>query len=236
VRLTVRQAAQLLQVPEEVVHKWIRDKGLPAVLYNEQYWLNRVALAAWAQSNQVTLLPEPPPKHRQPFPTLAEALAQGGVHRGVAGKNKREVLRAVVSRLRLPEGADRDFIFQMLMAREDQGSTGLGDGIAIPHVRNPIVMHLERPAVTLCYLQEPIEFGALDGKPVSALFTMVNPTIRIHLHLFSRLAFALKSASFLARVKAKAPEEQILAEARSVEAAMPRVEGGAAEGSQGEKR
>lgn len=220
-RLTVRQAAQLLQVPEEVVHKWIRDRGLPAVRFNEQYWLNEVALAEWAQANRVALLPEPPPKHHQPFPTLAEALAEGGVHRGVKGKDKREVLRAVVSSLRLPDGADREFIFQMLMARENQGSTGVGEGIAIPHVRNPIVMHLEKPSMTLSYLEEPIDFHAIDGEPVFALFTMVNPTIRLHLHLFSRLAFALKSPVFLEKVKEHANEDEILAEARAIEAAMP---------------
>lgn len=219
-RLTIRQAAQLLQVPEEVVHKWIRDRKLPAVRYNEQYWLNKVALAEWAQANQVALLPEPPPKHRQLFPTLAEALEAGGIHRGVKGKDKREVLKAVVSHLGLPEGADREFILQMLMAREDQGSTALGDGIAIPHVRNPIVMHLEKPAVTLCYLEQPIDFDALDGKPVFALFAMVNPTIRVHLHLFSRLAFALKSPGFVRKVTERASDEEILAEARAVEAAM----------------
>jgi PTS system nitrogen regulatory IIA component len=208
-------------VPEELVHKWIRDKGLPAVRYNEQYWLNAVELTEWAQANRIPILPEPPPKHRQPFPTLAEALEAGGVHRGVKGKDKREVLRAVVARLRLPDGADREFIFQMLMAREDQGSTGLGEGIAIPHVRNPIVLHLEKPAVTLCYLDQPIDFGALDGEPVSALFVMVNPTIRIHLHLFSRLAFALRSPSFVRKVKVQASEAEILAEARALEATMP---------------
>ena len=224
-RLTVRQAAQLLQVPEEVVHKWIRDKGLPAVVYDEQYWLNQVALAEWAQANHVTLLPEPPAKHQQPFPTLADALAEGGVHRGVPGKDKREVLKAVVTLLPLPEGADRDFVLQMLMAREDQGSTAFGDGIAIPHVRNPIVMHLERPLVMLCYLERPVEFGALDGKPVTALFAMVNPTIRIHLHLFSRLAFALKSPRFLRKVESQAGEEEILSAARAVEGAVTTTTG-----------
>jgi PTS system nitrogen regulatory IIA component len=109
----------------------------------------------------------------------------------------------------------------MLMAREDQGSTGLGGGIAIPHVRNPIVLQLEKPAVTLCYLEEPIDFGALDGEPVFALFVMVNPTIRIHLHLFSRLAFALRSSSFARKVKAKASEDEILAAASAIEANMP---------------
>jgi PTS system nitrogen regulatory IIA component len=219
-RLTIREAAQLLQVPEEVVYKWIRDSGLPAVRYNEQYRLNKVELAEWAQSNQVTLLPEPPAKHSQPLPPLAEALATGGIHRGLAGRNKREVLRAVVEQLRLPPGADREFLFQMLMAREDQGSTAFGDGIAIPHVRNPIVLRIDRPAVTLCFLESPVDFGALDQKPVFALFTMVNPTIRVHLHLLSRLAFCLKSPGFVRRLKERAGEEEILAEARAVEARL----------------
>jgi PTS system nitrogen regulatory IIA component len=219
-RLTVRQAAQLFQVPEEVVHKWIRDKGLPAALYNEQYWLNQVAIAEWAQEHQIAILPEPPVKHSQRFPSLAEALAAGGIHRRVPGKDKREVLRAVVSRLRLPEGTDREFMYQMLMAREDQGSTAFGDGIAVPHVRNPVVMHLDKPAVSLCFLEQPIDFGALDGQPVSALFAMVNPTIRLHLHLFSRMAFALKSREFVEKVKARATDREILEAAAAVEGLM----------------
>ena len=46
---------------------------------------------------------------------------------------------------------------------------------------------------TLCFLEHPIEFGALDGQPVHTLFTIVSPTIKAHLHLLSRLAFALRS-------------------------------------------
>jgi PTS system nitrogen regulatory IIA component len=65
-----------------------------------------------------------------------------------------------------------------------------------------------------------VEFGALDERPVDAIFAMVNPTIRIHLHLFSRLAFALKSPGFLRKVKSKASEAEIIAEAAAVEAAM----------------
>ena len=44
--------------------------------------------------------------------------------------------------LALPEEVDREFLFQALLARETLASTGVGDGIAIPHLRNPIVLHL----------------------------------------------------------------------------------------------
>ena len=85
--------------------------------------------------------------------------------------------------MRLPEEVDSEFLYQVLLAREALGSTGMGDGIAIPHVRNPIVLHLSRPMVTLCFLETPIDFGSLDGKPVTTLFTLISPTVRAHLHL-----------------------------------------------------
>ena len=69
--------------------------------------------------------------------------------------------------MKLPDDVDREFLYQVLLAREALGSTGIGDGIAIPHVRNPIVLHLSRPTVTLCFLEQPVDFGALDGQPVS---------------------------------------------------------------------
>ena len=49
------------------------------------------------------------------------------------------MLRAVVERMALPDPADRDLVVQVLLAREQLGSSAVGDGIAIPHVRSPLV-------------------------------------------------------------------------------------------------
>jgi PTS system nitrogen regulatory IIA component len=72
------------------------------------------------------------------------------------------------------------------------GTTAVGDGIAIPHVRNPILVQLPVPKIALCFLSQPVDFGALDGKPVQMLFTIISPTIRMHLHLLSKLAYCLR--------------------------------------------
>jgi excisionase family DNA binding protein len=48
VQLTVHEAAKCLRVPENTIHRWIRDRGLPAVKFNEQYRLNPVDLLVWA--------------------------------------------------------------------------------------------------------------------------------------------------------------------------------------------
>ncbi|MGV8042245.1 MAG: proton-conducting transporter membrane subunit [Thermoanaerobaculaceae bacterium] len=51
---------------------------------------------------------------------------------------------------------------------------------------------MDRPLVTLCFLRRPVDFGAVDGKPVVALFSLVSSTPKMHLHLLSRLAYALR--------------------------------------------
>jgi PTS system nitrogen regulatory IIA component len=71
--------------------------------------------------------------------------------------------------------------------------------------------------ISLCFLEKPIDFGALDGQPVYALFTLISPTVRAHLHLLSCLSFALRDPEFKAAMKREASREEILAEARHVE-------------------
>jgi PTS system nitrogen regulatory IIA component len=76
------------------------------------------------------------------------------------------------------------------------------------------VLNVERPTVTLCFLENPVDFAALDGLPVSILFTLVNPTVRTHLHLLSRLAFILNDKGFRDVLKRQGSRDEILVEAR----------------------
>jgi PTS system nitrogen regulatory IIA component len=132
------------------------------------------------------------------------------------------VLHSVVEVLRLPDGVNRAFLLQVLMAREALEPTAMGDGIAIPHARNPIVLHVHRPLVTLCFLEKPVEFGALDGQPVHTLFTLISPTAKAHLHLLSRLTFALRNAEFKALIVGQAGRDEILAAAKRISESLPK--------------
>ena len=154
------------------------------------------------------------------MPSLVEALQAGGVVYRLGGTDKQSVLRAVVEAMRLPEEVDREFLFQVLAAREALASTGIGEGVAIPHVRNPIVLHVPSATVTLCFLERPVDFNALDGKPVRCLFTLVSPTVRAHLHLLSRLAFALRDPRFKEAIRRAAMRDEIVAELRRVETSL----------------
>jgi PTS system nitrogen regulatory IIA component len=219
-KLTVRDAAQLLNVSEKSIYRWIKQGAIPAYQINDQYRFNRAELLEWATSKRISVSPDifaEPEGGERPPPTLSDALKAGGVHYRIGGIDKASVLRAVVDSMKLPEEVDREFLYQVLLAREALGSTGIGDGIAIPHVRNPIVLHLSRPLVTLCFLDHPVDFGALDGQPVTTLFTLISPTVRAHLHLLSRLGFALRDPGFKAAVMGQASREKVLEELERME-------------------
>jgi PTS system nitrogen regulatory IIA component len=213
-QLGVREAARLLGVSEKTIYRWIKEGRLPAYRINEQHRFNRAELLEWATSRRISVSPyifeEPEDSARMPLPTVGDALDAGGIHYRVGGTDKASVLRAVVDLMRLPDEVNRQFLHQVLLARESLGSTGVGDGIAIPHVRNPIVMHIPKPTVTLCFLEHEIDFAAIDGKPVHTLFTIVSPGVRAHLHVLSRLAFTLRDGEFRSLLSRQASREEIL--------------------------
>jgi PTS system nitrogen regulatory IIA component len=222
-QLTVRDAAKLLTVSEKTIYRWIKLGKLPAYQINDQFRFNRAEVLEWATARRINVSPEifgVSEGDGGSVPTLADALHDGGIHYRVGGSDKASVLASVVDLMRLPEEVDRDFLLKVLLTRESLGSTGIGDGIAIPHVRNPIVLHITRPMVTLCFLDTPIDFAALDGKPVNTLFTLVSPTIRAHLGLLSKLAFALRDKRFGDAVASRGARQELLDAAAGVERQM----------------
>lgn len=226
-RLTVRDVAGLLNVSEKSIYRWISAKEIPFYRVKEQYRFSKAEVIEWATRARLEIpaevLSEKPEDSAHPLKGLAESLEAGGIFYRVGGKDKNSVLKFVVDLLKLPDEVDRAFLHKILLAREALGSTGLGDGIAVPHVRNPIVLSVDKPSVTLCFLENKIEFGAMDGKPVNMLFTIISPTVKGHLHLLSRLAFALKDKNFKTAVVREASRDDIIREAKRVEKILEKV-------------
>jgi len=223
--LSVKDAAKLLSVSEKTIYRWIKQEVVPAYKVHESYRFNRAELIEWATSRRLGVSPEAfsePESDALPLPLFREALEDGGVFYRIEGNSREEVLADVISHLRLPEEVDRDYLRRVLVAREKLASTAVGDGIALPHPRNPGLLHVTRPTVTLCFLEKPVDFQALDGRPVDILFTLISPTLRLHLHLLSRLGFLLKDSGFRQALKRQERRETIFSALRRAEEGMPR--------------
>jgi PTS system nitrogen regulatory IIA component len=222
-KLNVRDAAHLLSVSESDIYHWVDAGEIPCSITNHKPLFSRAELLEWATARRlpasVALFEDADDEVTTPL-RLADALARGGVHHGICGSDRESVLRNVVERLPLPDEQDRTLLVELLLAREALGSTAIGDGIAIPHVRSPLVFPGIRAAAALCYLESPVAFDAPDGRPVHTLFALISPTIRGHLQLLSRLSLALLDSGFKAAVLRSADRDEIVAEAARVESSI----------------
>ncbi len=99
----------------------------------------------------------------------------------VPGGSKMRALEQIANLIgrEVPE-LDTQAVYEALIAREKLGSTGFGNGIAIPHCR---LKGCETPVSALLHLDAPIDFDAIDGAPVDLLFVLLVPEAATDAHL-----------------------------------------------------
>ncbi|HMQ21896.1 MAG TPA: PTS sugar transporter subunit IIA [Planctomycetota bacterium] len=211
-RLSLQAAAHLLQVSERTMQRWVQKFGMPhEVTADGALVFSRRAILDWADSHSMRLAAEVPSSedHDRALPTLIAAVRRGGIHRDVGGNSVESALEHAANVMQLPNAIERDFFHQVLLAREDLGSTGIGEGFAVPHVRAPLVLHVEEAYVGIVFLEQPIDWQAVDHKPVDTLFVLASPGIRSHLHLLRRIAIACSDASLRALLLARASDAEL---------------------------
>ncbi len=217
-RLTVREVATLLNSPEETVYRWIESGEMPAYRIHDQYRINRSELLEWATAMRIPVAPElfRETDDADHIPSVSECLSRGGVFHDVPGATRSEALSEIVRHLPLGEG-DRELLRELLLARGAAATVAVGGGIAIPHVRKPIVLAEDEPLLTLCFLKTPVDFGAPDGEPVFALFLLVCPTVRLHLQMLAKLARVLREPTFREALRTRPSGERLVEMARRIE-------------------
>lgn len=122
-------------------------------------------------------------------------------HCRVSGSSKKRVLELIASFIaQAHPDLDESNIFNALVNRERLGSTGIGQGIAIPHCRLEHCTHVIGALLTLA---EPVSFDAIDNEPVSLLFVLLVPeeATSEHLELLSQLAEKFNNPTLCARLR-----------------------------------
>jgi PTS system nitrogen regulatory IIA component len=186
----------------------------------ERMHLNAIEVWEWALERGIpvsrTLLDD---ARRSPdvVPPMWELLEAGGVHRDVEGEDKASTLASMVNLIPMPADADRGHMLAILEAREAMGSTGIGNGIAIPHVRNPILLAVGRPQVSLFLLRHPVDFESVDDLPVHAIFLVISSTVPVHLRILAQLGYILRDPGLRELLQRKAATDEILARIRELE-------------------
>jgi nitrogen PTS system EIIA component len=219
--LRVSDVARLLGEAEDTIYHWAREGSLPAHRVHEQYRFNRVELQEWATAHGRCLPAQLFAGVGSELPSLRAALDRGGIHYNIAGTLREEVLSEVAKLPGVPTGVDRSLLHQLLVGRERTSSSAIGNGMAIPHTRDPLVVRVPEPVLLLCFLASPVDFHAIDGQPVQVLFTLLSPSVPKHLQVLSRLGALLHDELFRALLLRAAPPEAIVARLEALEAPAP---------------
>lgn len=141
---------------------------------------------------------------------LADILAERAVLCCTGALTKRQLFEDLAERAGEVTGHDRNEILEAILGREELGSTGLGNGIAIPHGK---IAGLKGVTALLARLDTPIEFDSVDDQPVDIIVMLLAPTGAgaDHLKALSRVARLLRTESVVEDLRAAEDAVQLRA-------------------------
>jgi len=132
---------------------------------------------------------------------LADLIGPEAVIPSLKVKTKKQLLQELAGRAARLTGLEERYIFDTLLQRERLGSTGLGEGIAIPHGK---LAGLKRIVGIFARLAEPIDFDAVDGDPVDIVFLLLAPegAGADHLKALARISRLLREGHAVDKLRA----------------------------------
>lgn len=154
---------------------------------------------------------------RVPTP-LSEMIKRGGVYFNVGGTTPTQVLTEAIESIELPRGVTRDLLLNAILERESLMPTAIGNGIAIPHPRSPLMTDSSQQRVAVMFLKTPIAYNALDKQPVSVLFIILSSDARSHLAVLAALTHLCRRPDFKTILSERPSTEELSEFIRRIEA------------------
>lgn len=139
---------------------------------------------------------------------LAEVIGPRDILTNLAPAAKDDLLRDLAIFAARGTGTTPEAILELLLEREELGSTGIGAGIAVPHA---IIDGLVRPRATLAVLNRPIDYDASDDLPVDLIFLLLTPKENMseHLRILQSFCRMTKGESFLLSLRQQKSAEEV---------------------------
>lgn len=226
--LKIKDVAELLNVSETTIRRWLAEGKIPAYRIHHQYRFSRMEIEDWVMSCRLKKEPSSflPVEEEQIFPLKKETETSGdqalgqnqfslyrALHRGEVltsdQKTKEGLIHETVSVIAPNLGLDPGVLSELLLDRENLMPTALNSGIAVPHTREFLIKRPFDVAVVV-YPQSPLDWGALDNQPVHSLFFLFACDDKRHLHLLAKIAHFSSEESHLAYLQTKPSKENLL--------------------------
>ena len=153
---------------------------------------------------------------------LSELLSPATIILDLKSGDRESVLAELVNQI--PQLADqpeaRQTLLRALHEREQLHSTGIGDGIALPHSRNALVGLVDQSIMVFGRHKQGIPYGAIDSVPARLFFLLIAPTVTQHLAILARLGRLLRSPKLRQNLLTAEKPEKVLSLIREAEAKL----------------
>ena len=141
---------------------------------------------------------------------LAELIHEGGVFKDVEGSSPEEIYKKITVMMSLPVGLSAEVVCNALCDREKIMSTAVGNGIALPHARIPLLKNESDQRICVVYLKNPIDMNAPDERKVFVMFVILTANQHTHLQVLSTLVQLFQKKEFKKLLEQNASEAELL--------------------------
>jgi mannitol/fructose-specific phosphotransferase system IIA component (Ntr-type) len=143
---------------------------------------------------------------------IAALLSPERVNLNLVSADRESVLGELVNQISelAGESEARQTLLRALHEREQLHSTGIGDGIALPHSRNALVGLVDHPILILARHASGIPYDAIDAMPARLFFLVVAPTVTQHLAILSRLSRLLRDPKLRKNLLAAQTADEVI--------------------------
>lgn len=153
---------------------------------------------------------------------ISDLISAATVELHLTGGLRDDVLNELV--VKIPEIANkaeaRQTLLRALQEREQLHSTGIGDGVALPHARNALVGLVEKPVIVFGRHEKGIAYGSIDTQPARLFFLLVTTTVTQHLQILARISRLVRDPKLRQNLLVADRVEKVIALVREAEAKM----------------
>ena len=194
--LKIKDVADLLNISESTVRRWVSDGKIPSYYINHQFRFSRMEIEKWMMEHASSPFSDQPKSEAAKKATtksgpkqysLYRAIHNGDVFHDIAGDTKEEIIRNTMKVLAKKLNLDAEVITDLLLDRERLMPTALNNGVGVPHTRESLT-HIHKDIVAIVFPKKSIAYGALDNLPVHAMFFLFACEDKRHLHLLAKIA------------------------------------------------
>jgi PTS system nitrogen regulatory IIA component len=186
------ETARFLRVAEDTLERWVRQ-GLIRSLDRHGRDFDRDEVSRWARDRGMQIDADPALQRAKKEAALLTAIERGAVTVGVRADSARDAIQVAIESLSQLAPRLRARLLDEVLERERMASTALGEGVAVPHPREPLGDALDQPLISLVLPHTPLDWAAVDGEPVHTVALLASPTASAHLEILSQIGRAVRS-------------------------------------------